>query len=119
MNFRSFLFVPPPSNELLEPAPPLPPFKVNDDGNDSDGGDSDGDGDGVGDDATAATDGDYVNDDDSGISSMAIRGGERPGRQATQRDNQPNERGAMRGRGVMEGGGKAKTPENVTRPDAT
>jgi hypothetical protein len=100
-------------------SPPLPPFKVDDDGNDSNGGGSDGDGDGVGDDAAAATDGDDVDDDDSGISSTAIGGGERPGRQATRRDNQPNERGATRGGGVMRGGGKAKAPDNVMRRDAT
>ena len=80
-------------------SPPLPPFKVDDDGNDSDGGDSDGDGDGVGDDAAAATDGDDVDDNDSGILSTAIGGGERPGRQATRRNYQPNKRGTMRGRG--------------------
>jgi hypothetical protein len=59
-------------------SPPLPPFKVDDDGNDSNGGDSDGDGDGDGDgdDATAATDGDDVDDDNSGISSTAIGGKE-------------------------------------------
>ena len=89
-------------------SPPLPPFKVNNDGNNSDGGGSDGDGDGVGDDAAAATDGDDVDDDDSGISSTAIGGGERPGRQATRRDNQPNERGATRGGGVMKGEGRPR-----------
>ena len=79
----------------------------------------DSDGDGVGDDAAAATDGDDVDDDNSGISSTAIGGGERPGRQATRRDNQPNEMGATRGGGVMRGGGKAKAPDNVMRRDAT
>ena len=57
-------------------SPPLPPFKVDDDGNDSDGGDSDGDGDGDGDAAAAATDGDDGDDDDSGILSTAIGGKE-------------------------------------------
>ena len=89
-------------------SPPLPPFKVNDDGNGSDGGYSDGNGDGVGDDAAAATDGDDVDDDNSGILSTAIGGGERPGRQATRRDNQPNERGATRGGGVMKGEGRPR-----------
>ena len=78
-----FFLSPPLSNEFLEPAPPLPPFKVDEDGNDSDGGDSDGDGDGVGDDAATETDGDDVDDDDSNISSMGIGGGERSGRQTT------------------------------------
>jgi hypothetical protein len=50
---------------------------------------------------------------------MAIGGGERLGRQATQHDNQPNERGATRGRGMMRGGRKAKAPDNVTQHDAT
>jgi hypothetical protein len=109
----------PPSNDLLEPAPPLPPFKVDDDGKGSDGGDSNGNGNGVGDDAAAATDGDDVDDDDSGIPSTAIGGGERLGHQATRRDNQPNERGATRGGGVMKGGGKAKAPDNVMLHDAT
>jgi hypothetical protein len=68
---------------------------------------------------TAATDGDDVDDDNSGISSTAIGGGERPERQATRRDNQPNERGATRGGGVMRGGGKAKAPDNVTQRNAT
>ena len=76
-------------------SPPLPPFKVDDDGNDSDGGDSDGDGDGDGDAAAAATDGDDVDDDDSGISSTAI-GGER-GRGAMQNYATTNRtRGAQR-----------------------
>jgi hypothetical protein len=79
----------------------------------------DGDGDGVGDDAAAATDGDDVDDDNSGISTSAIGGGERPGRQETRRDNQPYERGATRGGGVMRGGGKAKAPDNLMRRDAT
>ncbi len=34
-------------------------------------------------------------------------------------NNQPNERGATRGRGVMRGGGKAKAPDNVTQRDTT
>ncbi len=89
-------------------SPPLPPFNVDDDGNDSDGGGSDGNGDGVGDDAAAATGGDDVDDDDSGISSTAIGGGERLGRQATRRDNQPNKRGATRGGGVMKGEGRPR-----------
>ncbi len=55
-------------------SPPLPPFKVDNDGNDSNGGESDGNGNGDGDDAAAATDGDDVNDDDSSILSMAIGG---------------------------------------------
>ncbi len=67
--------------EALEPweeqdTPPLPSFKVDDDGNDSDGKDSNGNGDGNGDDAAAATNGDDVNDNNSGILSTAI-GGER------------------------------------------
>jgi hypothetical protein len=78
----------------------------------------DGDGDGVGDDAAAATNGDDDDDNDSGISSTAIGGGERPRRQATRHDNQPNKRGATRGRGVMRGGGKAKAPDNVMQLDA-
>jgi hypothetical protein len=47
---------------------------VDDDGNNSNGGDSgnDGNGDGNGDDATAAADGNNVNDDNSGISRTAI-----------------------------------------------
>ncbi len=43
----------------------------------------DGDGDGVGDDAAAATNSDNVDDNNSGILSTAIGGGERPGLQAT------------------------------------
>ncbi len=43
----------------------------------------DGNGNSVGDDAAAATNGNNVDDDNSGISSMAIGGGERPGCQAT------------------------------------
>ncbi len=94
-------------------------LNVPSDRNDSDGGDSDGDGDGDGDDAAVDTNGDDVDDDDSGISSTAIGGRERPGRQTTRRDNQPNERGATRGGGMMRGGGKAKAPDNVTRRDVT
>jgi hypothetical protein len=44
---------------------------------------------------------------------------ERPGRQATWRDHQPNERGATRGGGVMKGGWEAKVPYNVMQRDAT
>ena len=44
---------------------------------------------------------------------------ERPGCQATRRDHQLNERGATRGGGVMDGGGKARAPDNVTQRDAT
>jgi hypothetical protein len=44
---------------------------------------------------------------------------ERPGRQATQCDQQPNEKGATRGGGVMKGGGKARAPDNMTQRDAT
>jgi hypothetical protein len=55
-------------------SPPLPPFKVNNDGNESDGRDSDGNGDGNGDDAAAATNGKDVDDNNSGISSTAIGG---------------------------------------------
>jgi hypothetical protein len=77
----------PGKNNISPPA--LPPFKVDDDGNNSDGGDSDGNGNGDGDDAAAATDGNDVDDDDSGISSMAI-GGER-GRGAMQHDVTTNQ----------------------------
>ncbi len=52
-------------------------------------------------------------------SSTAIGGRERLGHQATQRDNQPNKRGAMRGGGVMRGGGTAKAPDNMKRRNAT
>jgi hypothetical protein len=69
-------------------SPPPPPFKVDDDGNDSDGGDSNGNGDSDGDDAAAATNGDDVDDNDSGISSTAI-GGER-GRGAMQHNSTTN-----------------------------
>jgi hypothetical protein len=55
---------------------PLPPFKVDDDGNDSDGRDSDGDSDGDGDAAATATNGDNVDDNNRGISSAAIGGKE-------------------------------------------
>ncbi len=79
----------------------------------------DGNGDGVGDDATTATNGDDVDDNNSGISSMVIGREERPGRQATWRNNRPNERGAARGGGVMRGGGKAKAPDNVMQRNAT
>ncbi len=48
-----------------------------------------------------------------------IRGGERPERQATRHNNQPIERGATRGRGVMRRGGKAKAPDNVTQCNVT
>ncbi len=76
-------------------SPPLPPFKVDDDGNDSDGGDRDGNGDGNGNDAAAATDGNNVDDDNSGILSTGI-GGER-GRGAMQHDATTNQtRGAQR-----------------------
>jgi hypothetical protein len=44
---------------------------------------------------------------------------ERPGRQATRRDHPPNKRGAVRGGGVMKGGGEAKAPDNVMQCDAT
>ncbi len=72
-------------------SPPLPPFKVNVDGNDSNGKDSndDGNGDGDGDDAATATDGNDVNDNGSSISSTAI-GGER-GRGAMQHDPTTNQ----------------------------
>jgi hypothetical protein len=79
----------------------------------------DGNGNGIGDDAAAATNGDDVDDNNSGISSTGIEGGERTGRQATQRDNQLNKRGATRGGGVMRGGGKAKAPDNVMQCNAT
>jgi hypothetical protein len=87
--------------------------------NDSDGGDNNGDGNSNSDDAAAATNGNDVDDDNSSISSMAIGGGERPVHQATRRDNQPNKRGATRGRGMMRGGGKANAPDNVTQSNAT
>jgi hypothetical protein len=70
-------------------SPPLPPFKVDDDGNDSDGRDSDGDGNGDGDDAAAATNGNNVDDNDSSILSMVI-GGER-GQGAMQHDATTNQ----------------------------
>jgi hypothetical protein len=74
--------------------PPLPPFKVNDDGNDSDGGDSNGDSDGDGDDVAAATNGNDVDDDNSGILSTVI-GGEK-GRGSMQHDATTNQtRGAQ------------------------
>ncbi len=75
-------------------SPPLPPFKVDDDSNDSNGGDSNGNSDGNGDDAAAATNGNDVDDDNSGISSTAI--GEERGRGAMQHDVTTNQtRGAQ------------------------
>ncbi len=75
--------------------PPLPPFKVDDDSNDSNVGDSDGNGDGNGDDAATATNGNDVDDDYSGILSTAI-GGER-GWGTMQHDATTNQtRGAQR-----------------------
>jgi hypothetical protein len=77
------------------PPPPLPPFKVNDDSNDSNGGDSDGNSNDDGDDAAAATNGNDVDDNDSGILSTGIEG-ER-GRGAMQHDATTNQtRGVQR-----------------------
>ncbi len=45
---------------------------------------------------------------------LGTRGGLMAGGRDARRDNQPNERGATRGGGVMRGGGKAKAPDNVT-----
>ena len=65
-----------PGKNKIPTPPPLPPFKVDDDSNDSDGGDSNDVEDGDGDDAAAATNGDDVDDEDSGILSAAIGGKE-------------------------------------------
>ncbi len=44
---------------------------------------------------------------------------DRPGRQATRRDHQPNKRGATRGGGVMNERGKIKAPNNMMQRDTT
>ncbi len=90
-------------------SPPLPPFKVNDDGNNSNGRDSNGDSDGDGDDVAAVTDGNVVDDNNSGILSTAI-GGER-GRGSMQHDATTNQtRGAQwEAKAWWEGEGKPRS----------
>ncbi len=44
---------------------------------------------------------------------------ERPWRQATQPNHQPNKRGARRGGGIEKVGGETKAPDNVMQRNAT